>query len=126
MTTEFEIAMRQVLAEVEGERHRQHAKWGQQDWANGTGGEPERGLSREQTERLREIRRVHAESSRALCDAVASENRVTWRHILREELDEAVAEDDPAKLRRELVQVAAVAVAWIEAIDRAAKKQEAA
>ncbi|MFI1165600.1 hypothetical protein ACH4UM_18790 [Streptomyces sp. NPDC020801] len=35
-----------------------------------------------------------------------------------EEALEALAEDDPGKLRAELVQVAAVAVAWIEAIDR--------
>ena len=30
----------------------------------------------------------------------------------------ALAEVEPAKLREELIQVAAVAVAWIEAIDR--------
>lgn len=33
---------------------------------------------------------------------------------------EALAESDPARLRAELVQVAAVAVCWIEAIDRRA------
>ena len=31
---------------------------------------------------------------------------------------EAFAESDPDKLRTELIQVAAVAVAWIESIDR--------
>jgi hypothetical protein len=31
---------------------------------------------------------------------------------------EALAEDDPTLLRAELIQVAAVAVAWVEAIDR--------
>jgi hypothetical protein len=35
-----------------------------------------------------------------------------------EEVREAMAESDPAKLRVELVQVAAVSVAWIEALDR--------
>jgi len=30
----------------------------------------------------------------------------------------AIAERDPAKLRAELIQVAAVAVQWIQAIDR--------
>jgi hypothetical protein len=41
-----------------------------------------------------------------------------WDGVLLEEVYEALAEDDPAKLRTELLQVAAVAVAWIEAIDR--------
>lgn len=43
---------------------------------------------------------------------------VTWWHILREEVFEAAAEEDPDKLRAELVQVAAVALKWAEAIDR--------
>lgn len=46
---------------------------------------------------------------------------VTWWHILREEVFEASAEVDPAKLREELIQVAAVAMKWIEAIDRRAQ-----
>lgn len=43
---------------------------------------------------------------------------VTWAAILAEEVGEALQEDDPVKLRAELVQVAAVACAWVEAIDR--------
>lgn len=43
-----------------------------------------------------------------------------WRHILDEEVAEALAETDPERLRAELVQVAAVAVQWIEALDRRA------
>lgn len=45
----------------------------------------------------------------------------SWWLILREEVFEAAAEDDPAKLRAELVQVAAVAIKMIDAIDRPAK-----
>lgn len=41
----------------------------------------------------------------------------TWRHILQEEVFEALAEGDPAKLRVELLQVAAVALRWVDAID---------
>jgi len=44
----------------------------------------------------------------------------TWWLILREEVFEAAAEDDPAKLREELIQVAAVALKMIDAIDRPA------
>lgn len=42
---------------------------------------------------------------------------VTWWHVLREEVFEAAAEADPAALRAELVQVAAVALKMIEALD---------
>lgn len=42
---------------------------------------------------------------------------VTWRDILTEEVFEAYAEDDPIAVRAELVQVAAVAVKMIAAID---------
>jgi hypothetical protein len=42
----------------------------------------------------------------------------TFESILREEFCEAMLESDPDKLQKELVQVAAVAVKWIEAIDR--------
>lgn len=41
----------------------------------------------------------------------------TWWLILREEVFEAAAEDDPEKLRAEMVQVAAVALKIIDAID---------
>jgi hypothetical protein len=42
----------------------------------------------------------------------------TWLLIALEEAFEAFVEADPAKLRAELVQLGAVTVAWIEAIDR--------
>jgi len=44
---------------------------------------------------------------------------VTWADILLEEVAEAFAEDDPAKLREELVQSGAVILKWIEKLDRA-------
>lgn len=62
--------------------------------------------------------RVMADLARAGCDQARDDNRITWRHILEEEVREAFAEKDPALLRAELVQVAAVAVKWIDAIDR--------
>lgn len=40
--------------------------------------------------------------------------RVTWLHILLEEFAEVAKEDDPERLREELIQVAAVAVSWAE------------
>lgn len=54
------------------------------------------------------------------CDAAFTEGRPTWLHILFEEVAEIYApavKGDQEKLRAELVQVAAVAVKWIEALD---------
>jgi len=92
-----------VLAEIAAERDRQDVKWGQQQHPDGTGN-LEQGKA--------------AESARDWCKSAFGSGYGTWSDILAEEVAEANAERDPAKLRAELVQVAAVAVAWIEAIDR--------
>jgi hypothetical protein len=97
-----------VLNEIEEERAQQDAKWGEQNHPDGTG----RGkvyLPTPTYERLLQDARSQNDS-----------DRCTFESILREEFCEAVLESDPAKLRAELVQAAAVAVAWIEAIDRRA------
>ena len=102
-----------VQREVMQERDRQDAKWGQQNHPDGSGDEP--------GSRLRALQADHA---REVCQKHAAEGTVTWLDILREELAEAFAESDPAKLRAELIQVAAVAVAWVEAIDRRTARGE--
>lgn len=97
---------KEVLMEVYAERERQHAKWGEQNHPNGTAyPNAETAISM-------------ADSARRHCDMAFRHGGGTWRHILDEEIYEAYAEVDPVKLREELVQVAAVTVAWIEAIDR--------
>ena len=50
-------------------------------------------------------------------DFVSTIGEVTWRDILTEEVMEAYAEDDPLLIRGRLVQVAAVVVKMIYAID---------
>lgn len=92
-----------VLAEVAHERTLQDVKWGQQNHPDGTG-----------YAYLQE----KADQARRDCDAAFANGTGTWRHILREEYHEALASTDEASLRAELVQVAAVAASWIEAIDR--------
>jgi hypothetical protein len=92
-----------VLCEVADERIRQDEKWGEQNHPSGTGGVT--------------LRRW-ADQDRSICQEAFRKGVGTWRHILNEEVSEALAEDDPAKLRTELIQIAAVATAWIEAIDR--------
>lgn len=94
-----------ALAEIAAERARQEAKWGQQNHPDGTAitGDDKR-----------------AASARHTCQAMAGRGEVTWRDILWEEVAEALAESNPATLRAELIQVAAVCAAWIEALDRRA------
>lgn len=98
-----EDALAAVIAEVISERLSQHAIHGQQTLPDGTGGT------------WREVDRKHAQE---LADFRASEGTLTWLHVLEEEVAEALAETDVGKLRAELIQVAAVAVQWIEALDR--------
>ena len=100
-------ATRAVLDDVLDERHRQHAKWGRQDLPDGTGQPGDRD---------------GADSARKACVFAASHGGLTYRHILDEEVAEVMAETEPARLRTELVQVAAVAVQWVEEIDRRAKE----
>lgn len=63
-----------------------------------------------------------AASARAACDQAMERGFLTWGLVLREETAEALAERDPAALRAELVQVAAVAMRWIRALDRRASR----
>lgn len=103
-TTNPSAVTDRVLQEVLAERIRQDAKWGEQNHPDGTGVSPEQPKL--------------ADQARAMCQQAFAEGRGDWAHILFEEVREALAESDPAKLRAELLQVAAVAVAWVEAIDR--------
>jgi len=96
-------AVASVLAEVAAERGRQDATWGEQNHADGTG---------------RDCDKVSADRAREACERSFREGWGSWSHILREEVAEAFAESDPVRLREELIQVAAVAAAWVEAIDR--------
>jgi len=102
-----------VLGEVFAERERQNAKWGEQNHPDGTGPDKAWPLSPLPTS-------VARDAIRSTVDHLARAGDSEWWAILLEEVAEALAEDDPARLRAELVQVAAVAVSWAEAIDRRA------
>lgn len=90
------------IADVLFERVRQEVKWGRQNHKNGTGrpGDAET-----------------AEAYKTICRSNTPETD-NWRDILSEEVYEAYAESDPRLLREELIQVAAVAFAWLGSIDR--------
>ena len=91
-----------VLPEIAAERDRQDEKWGEQNHPDGTGP----GYAPD------------AKRARERCQRAARLGLVSYRDILEEEVYEAFAESDPDLLRVELVQVAAVTVAWIEKLDR--------
>jgi hypothetical protein len=89
------LATASVLNEVAAERQRQDAKWGaDQTNPNGTG--------RQWV--------IVAKVGRWLCDRAFRRGRCTWLHIAVEELAEALAETDPARIRAELVQASAVLI----------------
>jgi hypothetical protein len=103
--------LQSVLEEVANERLRQDEKWGQQDhpWVEDDEGD------------LFDLYFNHWNSVDHIqqwVDWCGREGDSTYAQILLEEFAEAVVETDPARARAELVQVAAVAVAAIESIDR--------
>lgn len=103
-----------VLTEVAAERASQDAKWGPQNHPDGTGPHI-RPLGR--TDINLDLR-TGAELAWIFQRRCQANETPNWRDILLEEVFEAVAEDSSANLRTELIQVAAVAVAWVQAIDR--------
>lgn len=120
-----------VFAEIEAERIRQDAKWGEQNHPDvdpvltGRAG----GCS---VQRMAEELGVPtAVCARAACDSEAKLGRCTWSLIAVEEVAEAVeaatlaaqGKGELSALRAELVQTAAVFVAWIEAVDRRAARK---
>lgn len=94
-----------VLAEVDIERTRQDAKWGQQDHPF-------------KREGKRYDVMLGSRQARYRCDKRFGEKKGSFADILLEEVYEAIDTDSEADARAELVQVAAVAVAAIQAIDR--------
>lgn len=100
-----------VLMEVQAERIRQHKKWGEQNHPDFP--------KHSYTERSKIEAIENAEEAKRICEEHFANNDPNWVVILLEEIAESLAEqDNRAKLRAELIQVAAVAVGWIEKLDR--------
>lgn len=100
-----------VINDVLQERRAQDAKWGEQNHPDGTGYDWDV---------------LNAQYYREKCDTAFADGRGTYKDILREEVFEAFAEKDPEKLKQELIQVAAVAVAWVEKLLREDIQRKAA
>lgn len=91
-----------ILAEIDDERARQDEKWGDQSHLPDGTGQP--------------VAATIALYAKEACDQATEEGTLTWADILEEEAWEVFAEEDETNLERELIQVAAVAVAWVEAL----------
>lgn len=91
-----------MLDRVLIERNRQDKKFGPQQHPDGTGQPGD-------VEACDLVRRQ--------CNHAFAEGLGTWRVILHEEYAEAMAETDPTKLQKELLELAAVAVNWAGEIE---------
>ncbi|MFP3990677.1 hypothetical protein U9R90_25070 [Streptomyces sp. E11-3] len=121
----------QVLAEIAAERARQDAKWGEQshpDLDRRDIGIVTRNEYAFRATRWQEINTERATPTvtAGRCSGCSEEphTHTAWDGVLLEEVYEALAESDPARLRAELVQVAAVATNYIQAIDRRTAKAQ--
>lgn len=101
---EVMISVSKVAFEIVAERRRQMQKWG--DCEKLPDGTRNGGAN------------VHMlAQARQSCDRAYREGRLTHAHVLEEEVYEALTEEDPVRLRAELIQVAAVVAKWIQDID---------
>ena len=110
------VATNPLFQAIQREQDRQLAKWGQQDHPSFL----------EMDDDEREDRRKFSEAVKEDTDDAAKDGTLTWEHILVEELFEAKAEtENDENLKTELIQVAAVALSWIESIERKRRMENA-
>lgn len=95
-----------VLAEVRAERRAQYEKWGQQD-------RPSLPVDFDIS-----MAKLNERVAKSMVETASALGTLSFHDILFEEIHEAVASENEEDMRAELIQVAATAVAWVEAIDR--------
>lgn len=96
-----------IYKEIKAERQRQIDKFGDQSHVPNYSTWPA----------FRDATLPNAFEARQACDLAFMGSRGSYLHILTEEVCEAAheaAEGNPEALREELIQVAAVCVAWLE------------
>lgn len=112
-----------VLDGVFDERVRQEAKWGQQNHPSFSS--EVRYYDHELRARFYGID-LTEQKAKANCEGLHARGEGDYASILVEEVVEALCAASIKELREELIQVAAVAVAWVESIDRNELKPELA
>lgn len=138
LASEVAAARSAIYARIEAERVRQDAKWGEQNHPDVDRVLTDRGPSTYHgmtspggcsPARMAEEYGIPTESrAKASCDGAARLGQCTWAHIAVEELAEVIHAATLAQQGRgpeehvdkELVQLAAVVTAWIEARERRA------
>lgn len=105
-----DLVQLKALGEVEEERRRQDSMWGTERSIPSGTSQGAWGLTAELLQRA--------------CDNAFANKEGTWVHILQEEVYEVLAEEDPTKLQEELIQVAAVCVAWWEQLEKERIKED--
>lgn len=104
MNTETIFREARILAQVAVQRRKQDKKWGEQNHPSVLYGG--------------HYRIPHESAAKIICQRRVEANCLTWADIAIEELAEAIDAPGEMSRREELVQLAAVVVAWIENIDR--------
>lgn len=107
----WQIKTIRVLDQVFDERLRQVARYGHNEHLqDGTGPESEwlQPISSRSADNIQSQFRQEYELHEAM------EGMPTWMHLIREEIAEAFEAEDDEALCRELIQVAALCVSWVE------------
>ena len=110
--------MENILQEIRTERQRQDAKWGIQNKPCLDPVLPYREGGCTPQRMCEEYEIPTEERAKYMCDTAANNKTLTYAHIAIEELSEVVSTFDVIERRKELIQLAAVCVAWLEKIDR--------
>lgn len=103
-----------VSEQVVIERRAQDARWGEQNHPDHHPNVRNAGPSR-----MYEI--PSEDRAKYTCELRRDAGTLSWADILLEEFVEALEAPTTESLREELIQVAAVAQAWVECIDRRAR-----
>lgn len=107
--------MEYILNEIKKERTKQDLKWGIQN-------HPildHTLIDRDPTRMCEEYEIPTENRAKQLCEINAKRGTLTFMHILVEEISEAAScKNNIDALRKELIQVAAVAVAMVDSLDR--------
>lgn len=109
-----------VLLDVAAERSRQVARYGHNDDLQDGTGPRTAWLLPVAAHPATEIEQIFRGDYE---DYEEETGKPTWAHLVREEIAEAFQEADPERLREELIQVAALAVSWVETLDARTAEQ---
>lgn len=122
----WQVAMDQVLARVREHRHEQVARYGLQRGAQGLADGTGPGVPWLPKAALGAV--LYGAGAQAIERAFRLDYNLhggdagaNWMRLVREEIAESFAENDPDRLAEELVQVAALCVSWLEDLMTRAK-----